>query len=207
MNINFDGKLLPYEYYASNNLLLFNMDCLQALQYIPNNSIDCVITDAPHRKLKRGAKIRKEQTKYTSGMVSKRGKQLLKYDAIRYDEWLPIIYSKMKDNSHMYLFVSGSNICELQTVAENVGFKYQQLIVNDKGYSIASQYYMSSVEFILLLSKGTRIINNCSSKNLLYYNGVRGYKRHPEERSRHLIKEFVKNSIDAGDVVLDLFMR
>lgn len=65
---------------------------------------------------------------------------------------------------------------------------------------------MHTVEFILLLSKGTKPINNCSSKNLLQYNGVRGYKRHPEEKSRYLIKEFIKNSTDAGDVVLDMFM-
>ena len=75
-------------------------------------------------------------------MVSKRGKQLLKYDAIRYDEWLHIVYSKMKMDSHIYLFVNGGNIRELQTEAEKVGFNYQQLIVNDKRLfnSIANLY-------------------------------------------------------------------
>ena len=53
MNINFDDELSQHKYYASNNLLLLNMDCLKALQYIPDNSIDCVLTDAPYRKLKK----------------------------------------------------------------------------------------------------------------------------------------------------------
>ena len=75
------------------------------------------------------------------------------------------------------------------------------------GYSIASPTYMHTAEFILLLAKGTRPINNSSSKNLLHYNGIRRYKRHPEEKSRYLIKEFIKNSTNDGDVVLDMFMR
>lgn len=53
MNINFNDELNYSEYYASDNLLLFNMACLKALQYIPDNSVDCVISDAPHRKLKK----------------------------------------------------------------------------------------------------------------------------------------------------------
>lgn len=85
-------------------------------------------------------------------MVAKRGTQLLQYNAIRYEEWLPIVYKKMKDNSHLYMFVSGGNICELQTEAEKVGFTYTQIIVNDKRLfnSITYIYAHSRIYFVIV---------------------------------------------------------
>ena len=34
------------------------------------------------------------------------------------------------------------------------GFKYQQLLVWDKGNAVANRYYMNAVEFVLMLRKG-----------------------------------------------------
>ena len=141
-----------------NNITLFNNDCLQILEVIPNNSIDLIVTDCPYKVISHGGS-KNPNVKLCGGMLNhdndyvKQGK-LFKYNSIKFCEWLPIIYDKLKDNSHCYIMISPRNLKELQTESEKVGFKYQQLLIWDKGNSTPTHYYMNSYECILMLRKG-----------------------------------------------------
>ena len=96
---------------------------------------------------------------------------------------------------------------ELQQEAEKVGFKFQQLIVWNKGNSIPNRYYLNSCEFILMLRKGAaKNINNMGSKNVLDIPNIRGGKLHPTEKPVQLMKILVENSTQPGEIVLDPFM-
>ena len=142
-----------------------------------------------------------DNTTYT-----KQGK-LFKHNEIKFSEWLPEIYRVLKDDSHAYIYINARNVKELQTEAEKVGFKYQNIIIWEKGNATPNRYYLQAYEMILLLRKGkARNINNMGTKNLLKVKNIIGNKTHPTEKPVELNKIFIENSSNQGDIVLDPFM-
>lgn len=119
-----------------NNISLFKDDCLKILEVIPNNSIDLIVTDCPYKVIAHGGS-NNPNVKLCGGMLShnseyvKQGK-LFKHNDIEFSQWLPLIYAKLKDNSHCYIMISPRHLKDLQIEAEKVGFKYQQLLIWDK---------------------------------------------------------------------------
>lgn len=142
-----------------------------------------------------------DQTTY-----ARQGK-LFKHNEIKFSEWLPEVYRVLKDGSHAYIYINARNVKELQTEAEKAGFKYQNIIIWDKGNATPNRYYLQAYEMILLLRKGkARNINNMGTKNLLKVKNIIGNKTHPTEKPVELNKIFIENSSNQGDIVLDPFM-
>ena len=133
--------------------------------------------------------------------------KIFKYNDIKFSEFLPSLYRILKDDSHCYLMVNGRNLNELQNEAEQVGFKYQNLLVWDKGNATPNKWYMNACEFILFLRKGkAKNINNLGSKTILSVPNVRN-KMHPTEKPVELMQILIENSSNENDTVLDPFMR
>lgn len=135
-----------------------------------------------------------------------RNGKLFDYNSIKFDEWLPEIYRVLKEDTHCYLFINARNLKELWQCAENVDFKFQQLIVWDKGNSTPTQYYMNSYELILMLRKGkAKYIKNMGSKNILRIPNTKN-KSHPCAKPTELLKLLINNSSNENDIILDPFM-
>lgn len=198
--------------FRKEDVILYNKDCLEVLKEFPNNSIDLVLTDCPYRVIS-GGNSSKNSKKLCSGVLNKNNEdvrkgKLFKYNDIKFSQWLPLVYDKLKENTHCYIFINGRNLAELQTEAEKVGFKYQQLLVWDKGNAVANRYYMNATEYILMLRKGNaKDINNRGTKNILRIPNILGNKNHPTEKPASLMGILVTNSSSKDDVVLDPFMR
>lgn len=142
-----------------------------------------------------------DQIEYT-----KQGK-LFKYNDIKFEEWLPEVYRVLKQDTHCYIMVNARNLAELQTKAEKVGFKFQNIIIWFKNNATPNKYYLNAYEMILMLRKGkAKNINNMGTKNVLQINNIIGNKRHPTEKPVELMKILVENSTSGGDTVLDPFM-
>lgn len=208
---------------------LENADCLDVIKTIPNNSIDCVITDCPYHIVAGGVSVKrldelpkgclrrfkadntscsakwiKEDDSYIS--ACRKGK-MFEYNEIKFEEWLPEVYRVLKEGTHCYIMINSRNLKELQEKAENVGFKFVNLLVWRKQNATPSQFYMQQCEFILLLRKGgARAINNKGTMNCFDILNIIGDKLHPTEKPVNLMKIFVENSTDKGEIVLDPFM-
>ena len=212
---------------------LLNGDCLELLKDIPNNSIDLIVTDCPYKIVGGGCttgiygnkSIEESDViktrlgyKHKNGHVSlfgclndmaedvKKGK-MFKHNDISFKEWLPEIYRVLKENTHCYIMVNARNFKELQQEAENVGFKYQNLLVWNKNNATPNKYYMNQHELILMLRKGkAKNINNMGTKNILVVPNIIGNKKHPTEKPVDLMKILIENSSNENDLVLDPFM-
>lgn len=197
---------------------LYNDDCLNVFKTINDNSIDLIVSDIPYKIVSGGcikdpAKIR--ATKFVGDMLDRRNPaghdliksgKIFKYNDIKFSEFLPSLYRILKDDSHCYLMVNGRNLNELQNEAEKVGFKYQNLLVWDKGNATPNKWYMNACEFILFLRKGkAKNINNLGSKTILSVPNVRN-KMHPTEKPIELMQILIENSSNENDTVLDPFM-
>ena len=118
------------------------------------------------------------------------------------------MYRVMKQNTHSYIMINARNLKELQVECEKVGFEFQQLLVWEKGNATPNRYYLNAYECILMLKKGNaKSINNMGMTNLLKVPNIKGNKIHPTQKPVDLMRVFVENSSDVGDVVLDPFAR
>ena len=66
---------------------------------------------------------------------------------------------------------------------------------------------MKNCEFTLFLRKGSsKPIHNAGSKQVHHFDNIIGNKLHPVEKSVELMKFYISNSSDEGDIVFDPFM-
>ena len=195
---------------------IYNEDCLEVLKRLPDECIDLLVTDCPYRIVQGGCTTipRKDEPKgifnrrntFTQD-TAKSGK-LFKHNDIEFEEWLPEVYRVMKQNTHSYIMINARNLKELQVECEKVGFEFQQLLVWEKGNVTPNRYYLNAYECILMLKKGNaKSINNMGMTNLLKVPNVKGNKIHPTQKPVDLMRVFIENSSDVGDVVLDPFAR
>lgn len=191
---------------------IYNMDCMEGMKQLPDESIDLVVTDPPY-KIEQGGCSNKAVTINACGRILnnielvKKGK-IFEHNEIGFREWLPEIYRVLKDNSHCYIMINGRNLAELQTEAKEVGFRFHNIIVWDKGNATPNKWYMQRLEFILFLFKGkSKNINNLGTTTLLQVPNIkRGTKRHPTEKPVALMKILIENSSKENEIVLDPFM-
>ena len=190
-------------------------DCMDVMKGIPDNSVDCIITDCPYHIVSGGCSTGAYGN--MSGCLS-RGKgqtniqnmkkgTIFNENDIKFQNWLPETYRVLKDNSHCYIMINGRNLAELQKQAEKVGFVFQQLLVWNKGNSTPNRYYLNSCEFILMFRKGmAKNINNMGTKNILDIRNIIGNKIHPTEKPIDLMRIMIENSTKKNEIVLDQFI-
>ena len=121
---------------------------------------------------------------------------------------MQLLYDKLKDDTHCYLMINERNLAHLQLEAEKVGFKFQQLIIWNKGNALPNHYYLRCYECILMLRKGNaKDINDMTTKNILNIPNIKaGTKLHSCQKPVELTNILINNSSNENDIVLDMFM-
>lgn len=179
-------------------------DCLERMKEIPDSSIDLCVSDIPY-KLTGGGKGGGVNSKRPKGILSDNS-QLMAVP--KFEDWLPELHRVMKNGTHIYLMCNFKNLNDLMNKSSKVGFKHVNLLVWEKNNCTPSQFYMKNCEYTLLLRKGgSKYINDIGgSKTVHKFNNIIGNKVHPTEKPVELMKFYVENSSNVGDVVLDMFM-
>ena len=186
---------------------LYHEDCIKVLKSMPDESVDLVVTDPPYKTITGGDSNGKNSVR-PKGMLSGNRKLFAHQFGISPKDWMPEIYRVLKNDSHCYIFTNALNIKEMLIESENAGFKLHNVLVWEKNNCTPSQYYMKNCEYVLFLRKGkAKYIHNIGdSKTVHQFNNIIGNKLHPTEKPIDLLKFYVKNSSDVGDIVLDPFM-
>lgn len=199
---------------------LFNEDCLEVMKGIPDGSVDCAVIDPPYKIVAGGCRKvakdnecagifnrRLDNNKRTDWAEEVRTGKMFKHNDIKFEHWLPELYRVMADKSHTYLMINSRNLAELQNKAEQAGFKFQNLLIWDKGNVTPNRYYMQGYECILMLRKGgAKTIINKGTSNILRVPNIIGNKKHPSEKPVKLLEIMINNSTNEHDVVIDMFM-
>lgn len=194
-------------------------DCLERMKEIPDGSVDCAVIDPPYKIVAGGCRKvaknecsgifnkRLESNKRTDWVEEVRTGKMFKHNDIKFEHWLPELYRVMADKSHTYLMINSRNLSELQDKAEKVGFKFQNLLIWDKGNVTPNRYYMQAYECILMMRKGgAKTIINKGTSNILRVPNIIGNKKHPSEKPVELMEIMINNSTNDGDTVIDMFM-
>lgn len=182
---------------------IYNMDCMEGMKLIPDNSIDLVVTDPPYKITSRGSSggtggILKDKLNM-KGMV-------FEHNSIKFSEWLPELYRVLKKRGHAYIMTNNKNLKDMLIEIENANFKIFKTLIWAKNSPITNMYYMDSHEYIIFCRKGkAKRINNCGTKSVLNIDNVKN-KQHPTEKPIDLMKIFIENSSQENEIVLDPFM-
>lgn len=191
--------------------MIYNLDFLDVVQTMEDNSVDLIVTDPPYKTTKRG--VSKSTT--TGGLVrSELGRQgkIFKHNDIKISEFMPQLYRVLKEGSHCYIMTNHVNLVEMLNVAKECGFHFIKSLIWDKGNKIMGQCYMSQFEYILFFRKGKhKKINYCGTADILSVPNIKskneyGQNLHDTEKPVELMEILIKNSSNENDVVFDPFM-
>lgn len=186
----------------SNNIA--NIDCMTYLQGIPDGSIDLIVTDPPYKVISGGKNDGKD--KRPSGILTKNDGKIFTHNDIEIKDYLPEFYRVLKDNTDCYVMTNNINLRELLNVAHDVGFRFHNLLIWKKNNVTPNRWYMKNCEYTVYLYKGAaKAINNPSSKQMLEIDNVKG-REHPTQKPVYLMEEYILNSSNEGDIVLDPFL-
>lgn len=213
---------------------IFHGDCRDLLKEYPDNFFDCCVSDVPYKIVTGGARITEEsidkfgktdpkgifskqvctdhlknkwlkQNDIDSAILVSKG-QLFEHCDIKFEEWLPVVYRVLKEGSHAYFMVNSRNLVELITKAEEAGFKFLNLLVWVKNNATPNKFYMQKCEFVVLLRKGfAKYIKDKGTTNVFSIPNIIGNKFHPTEKPVELMKIFIEQSTEDGDIVFEPF--
>lgn len=184
-------------------------NALELIKAIPDNSIDCVVTDPPYKVTPRG------NAGNSGGMFTKKvnmqGRVFAEND-VKITDFASDLYRVLKEQTHCYVMCNQINLQPYLNELTKVGFKVTRVLVWDKGNKITNQFYMGQVEFIIFCRKGkSKRVNNCGISELIAIPNKKtkrkdGSNYHDTEKPVALMQLLVEQSTKEGDWVLDPFV-
>lgn len=180
---------------------LYNEDCLKIMDNIPENSIDCIITDPPYCiNYKTNRRLDKSH-KFCHSIQNDDSKQFL-------HSYIQKCYKILKNNSALFMFCSSHKVELFLTELKSCGFNWKNTIVwvknnwtaGDLKAGLGKQY-----ENIILVHKGRCLRkNNYRYSDVWNFDGFQGKVQfHANQKPVDLLKRCIELYTSEGDVVFD----
>jgi len=177
-------------------------DSLDKMKYIPNGSIDLIVTDPPYKMTKQGKSCRPNYMK--SGM----GDNLFEGELPDTKKWIKLCFDKLRPNAHFYVFSNINSLHEYLDVAKECGFKLHNIISMIKDTKMPNRWYLKYTEFVLFFRKGKAFpINDMTSRDYEFVETptLKNGKIHISQKPLTFIEKLITNSSKYGEICLDLF--
>ena len=171
-------------------------------------SFDCIITDPPYWTLDKWRNVG-TTTRLGGHRDKDQQRDEMWFDTIdQEDLWEAFNHmgALLKKNAHAYLFAD----CEVQAILNNwvreaeTPFGYVKNLVWDKEDAGMGYHWRARHEYIVMLEKGKRRLNDLSLPDVQRCKRVQG-KHYPTEKPLALVEALLLNSTAEGDRVLDPF--
>lgn len=181
---------------------IYNMDCMEGLKLLDDNSIDLVVIDPPY--LLNLTKIKKTTTlnNYANDLLKLKDGFDLKV--------LDLLIQKMK-KINIYIYCSKRQVKDLLNYFSDKNCNHEILTWHKMNPSpLTNNNYLPDTEYILFFrERGVRLYGNYHTKRKYYISGTnqvdkKKYK-HPTIKPLQLIEYHIENSSREGDIVLDCF--
>lgn len=186
-------KLLPDGTQSS----LHQLDYLDFLSQIEDESIDLIATDPPYASLEKHRKV---------GTTTR-----LKtwFDVIPNESFVLLFqefYRVLKANTHAYVFADQETMFAIKPMGEAAGFRFWKPIVWNKETISTGYHYRAQSEFILFFEKGKRRLNSMSIPDVLSVRRLKGKDLYPTSKPTGLLEILIGQSSSEGEIILDPFL-
>lgn len=177
---------------TENNI--YNMDCLEGLQLIENNTVDLLLTDPPYN-------ISMRSNFHTMG---RNGVDFGEWDkGFDQESWLYLALDKVKKGGSVIIFNDWKNIGVMRTILEDKGFILKELIQWKKTNPMPrnrDRLYVTSCEFAIWAVKGKGWTFNRQrdtyENTIFEYPLVSNKQRiHPTQKKRRIDTRHIKNTL------------
>lgn len=191
---------------AVTNTQLLQGNCLELLKDVPDQSIDCVITDPPYKYENQGGGFY-AKNKSTTRVYLDNLKAINCCDFEPY-EFLNFLKPKMK-KFYGYFFCNKTLIDAYIRFAKENKYNFDVLVMAKKNpIPSFNNHHLSDLEYIVMIrEKGTYFSKH---KNLddfrKFYLTSCKKGDHPAQKPTALLERFVRVSTKENDLVLDCFM-
>ncbi|MCK9442548.1 MAG: site-specific DNA-methyltransferase [Methanothrix sp.] len=183
---------------------LYNCNCLDLLNNIPDNYVDLIVTDPPYLMNYKTNRRKNKNHEFCSVIQNDTGEeaeQLLK-------KVIKESYRVLKENTAMYMFCN-SNKVEFFKIELQKYFNIKNMIIWVKNNHTAGDLecaFSKRYEIIFLVNKGTKPYNGKRLEDVWYFEAVKGnYQVHQNEKPVPLLMQCIKSHSNKNDIVLDLF--
>lgn len=181
--------------------ILSQVDAVEWLKSLSDESVDLVITDPPYESLEKHRSIGTTTRLKNSKASSNEWFDIFPND--RFKELFSEIYRVLKKDSHFYLFCDPETMFIAKPIAEEVGFKFWKPIIWDKVKIGMGYHYRARYENILFFEKGKRKLNNLSIPDIIQCPRI--HKGYPTEKPVEVSKILIEQSTSTNEIVADPF--
>jgi site-specific DNA-methyltransferase (adenine-specific) len=186
---------------------IYNLDCLDGIKKIADESIDLIVTDPPYMINYHSAR-RDTSHRFCKPIENDDNRSLL-------TKIMPELYRVMKPNTAMYMFCSPNTVDFFKYEVQKY-FNVKNLIVwvkNNGTIGDTKAAYGKQYEICIFANKGRRQINGkritdvWSSEKIIGLKKVVGdHQLHQNQKPLELIRMMIEKSSNRGELVLDPFM-
>lgn len=190
--------------YSFNELLntITLGDSYKIIKDIPNKSIDLVVIDPPYEMETRGTGFHKKKDYYD--LIHDKGL------AVSINEEILKELDRVMKKTNIYIFCNKNQmLMYLQFYKE----RNVDILVWHKTNPIPTinNKYLSDLEYIIFVrDKGVKMYNTYATSSKLYQSIVnkkdKAMYKHPTIKPLELLRKFIINSSQEGDIVLDCFI-
>lgn len=202
---------------------VYCMDCLEGLKKIPDRSVDLIVTDPPYfiENLKKDLRAQTIRRSSQNSIFHAEWDSSFQ-DLETYKEFIIKILDEfkrvLKEKGQVYMFFSYHHYHWARILIEEKNFRFYKPLIWYKPdiMGVFPNQYGCNYELIMWFRNNEeggevklnigcrqRDVFMCNSTNIKYRKEC-GF--HPTPKPKELIKSYVKNGSDEGDVVLDAFM-
>ena len=207
------------EYMDTTQSHLILGDCVKSMRTIPDDSVDCIITDPPynlglfmHNRNTNLKKMRENQFAYAG------------WDNMEYQVWKRCMGKFMeqcarvcKKSASLVVFMSVLKVADIVSLAQKYGFYYKTTGVWHKLNPMPRNmniHYVNSTEcwiyFIYKDTSGTFNNKGCVLHDYLESSvtpiSEKKFGSHPTQKPLKILNELVSTLTNPNDIVLDPFM-
>lgn len=207
--------------------MIYNMDCLEGMGWLPDGSIDLVITDPPFAI---GFRAKRSNYNRTQSRVLEGYSEIPKEKYYKFTlEWIQQVHRLLKESGSMYVFSGWNNLKDILVALDEVGFvtvnhiiwKYQFGVVTRRRF-VTSHYHCVYVckndegrKFFPFSRYGKK--SSTEHGKSLHYRDKEdvwvinreywhGDQKTPTKLPAELVRKILMYSSEEGDVVLDPFL-
>lgn len=176
-------------------------DALEFLRSMKNETVDLCVTDPPYESLEKHRKVGT-----TTRLKKSDGSSNEWFDIFpnkRFPELFRELYRVLRKNSHLYMFSDQETMFVVKPMAEAAGFKFWKPLVWDKEKIGMGYHYRARYEFVLFFEKGKRKLKDLGMSDVFRVPRIHG--GYPTEKPVGLVQNFVEQSSNVGELVIDPF--
>ena len=205
------------------NFTLYQGDCMQVIEQLPDNSLDAIFADPPYFLSNGGISVQSgKQVCVDKGDWDKGGTPEHIYQFNK--KWLSLCRPKLKDNGTIWISGTHHNIFVVQRCLQELGYKILNVITwqkSDPPPNLSCRYFNFSTELVIWARKHEKKPHKFNYETMKQLNGgsqmtdvwripavgmwEKTCGKHPTQKALRLLYRIVLASTNEGDTILDPF--